>query len=98
MPALEIPGSPKPLPPPVLDFDNEDTHWHRCPGCRAVWAHTNDDNMTWTERIQAHLCPQCGTWTGAQVDVDDVACKRFLETTPLQIVGAVRCTSPQNGF
>lgn len=89
-------------PPPrlVLNFDSEETHWHRCPNpnCRTVWAHTNDNSMSYFERIRAHECPKCRTWTGAQVDIDKDACEDFIATTMLKVVGFVRCWSPQNGF
>jgi hypothetical protein len=83
---------------PVLDFDDDETHWHRCPYCRTVWAHTNDDSMDYFSRIKAHECPQCGQWTGAQIDVTVPECEAFMAKKLFKVVGTVRLTSPQNGF
>lgn len=96
------PPTPPPPPLPILDFNNEETHWHRCPDpvCGTVWAHTNDDSMDYFARIAAHKCPTCGSWTGSQITVTIPECERFLALakTKFQITGYVRRWSPQNGF
>jgi hypothetical protein len=101
MPAAARTQKPPPQPSlPTLDFDDDLTHWHRCPNrsCGNVWAHTDDPTVRHSARIQTHLCPVCSSWTGEQIDVTITECELFIAKKQYTIIGTLRLTSPQNGF
>jgi len=88
----------KPSKGEILDFTNEETHWHRCPACKRVWAHMEKAYPSVAARIDDHRCPHCRTWTGEQIDVSIFESRLFLENTSARIIGPVRLTSPKGGF
>lgn len=81
--------------PEIIDFDNRDTHWHRCSvqSCGYAYAHMRLHDATKEEYAKAHMCPKCGVIDYLMVTVTYDECLIFLMDTPAHITGFVRTTS-----